>query len=65
LIFEDILQQYPNQQIIIVTEEKGLLFDLHFIPPSFQHIPVILKSTHTIEDMVADLEELPFYYPPI
>lgn len=65
LILEDILQQNPNQQIIFVTEERKLLLDLHFLPPSLQHIPVILKSTHTIEEMVLDLDELPFYYPPI
>jgi hypothetical protein len=65
LILEYILHKFPNQQIIFVTAEKRLLFDPHFLPPSLQHIPVILKSTHTIENMVADLEELPFYYPPI
>ena len=65
MILEYILNQNPNQQIIFVTAEERLMFDPHFLPPSLQHIPIILKSTHTVDDMVMDLEELPFYYPPL
>ncbi len=62
-VLEQILQENPNQQIVFVTSEKRLLLDKNFLPSSLQHIPVILKSTHTVEDMVKDLDELNYYYP--
>ena len=46
-----------------MTSEQRLLLDKDFLPSSLQHIPVILKSTHTVEDMVKDLDELEYYYP--
>ena len=62
-VLEQILQENPNQQIVFVISEKRLLLDKNFLPSSLQHIPVILKSTHTIEDMVKDLDEVNYYYP--
>ncbi len=62
---EQILQQNPTQQILFVTAEERLLREMNFLPPSLHHVPIILKSTHTIDEMVADLDELPFYYPPM
>jgi len=62
-VLKQILKENPNQQIVFVTSEKRLLMDKNFLPSSLQHIPVILKSTHTVEDMVKDLDELEYYYP--
>ena len=62
-VLKQILKEYPDQQIVFVTSEQRLLLDKNFLPSSLQHIPVILKSTHTVEDMVKDLDELEYYYP--
>ena len=62
-VLKQILQENTNQQIVFVTSEQRLLLDKDFLPSSLQHIPVILKSTHTVEDMVKDLDELEYYYP--
>lgn len=58
-----ILHLNPSQYMIFVTADSRLLMEPEFLPSSLRHVPVILKSTHTIDEMVADLEELNYYYP--
>jgi hypothetical protein len=61
-VLNQVLHQNPSQLIVFLTSEAKILTKENFLPVSLQHIPVILKSTHTVEEMVRDLKELVYYY---
>jgi hypothetical protein len=55
VVLREILKQHPDQQILFVTGEEKLINDSTFLPSFLQHIPIILKTTHTVEELVQDL----------
>ncbi len=60
-ILEKILSIHPSQYLLFVSNDKRLLHDETFLPPFLREVPVILKTTLTVEDLVHDLDYLPDY----
>ena len=60
-----ILQINPFQYLVFVSSEERLLRKKGFFPPFLHQVPVILKFTHSVEDLVEDLDILPDYEYPL
>ncbi len=57
-ILEQILQHNPCQEIVFVTGETCVLTVQQLLPSHLHQFPIILKSTHTFEELIVELDEL-------
>ncbi len=63
-VLQSILLESPFQYLLFVSSEERLVRDNTFLPPLLREVPVVLKFTHSIQDLVHDLDYLPDYgYP--